>query len=370
MAAPAWFSAAGLSSLRSAFTNPAALRRVGLGAAAGLAAFYYLKRTVIDPYRARKAEAARLKEEQIANDAVLKTLKGELNARGKQKVRVDAVFAARLRRLLAIVLPGIRSKEFALLALHTCFLVSRTLLSIYVSRLDGTIVQAIVDRNGTQFAWELLQWIGVALPATYINSMIRYLESKVAIQFRTRLVRHVYSLYMSDDCYYKVGNLDGRLTNPDQVLTQDVSNFCSHLSHLWSHLSKPALDVVLMSYQLFVAMPAKSGHARTRTPLILGTVVVFGTGMLLQWATPPFGKLVAEEARADGALRACHSRLITHAEEIAFFGGHKIEESVLNKAYTALVKHMNNTFRIRIGSYAQSARTLPSCSDDDVCGWL
>ncbi len=44
-----------------------------------------------------------------------------------------------------------------------------------------------------------------------------------------------------------------------------------------------------------------------------------------------------------------HSRLITHAEEIAFFGGHKIEQNVLQRAYTALMRQMNYMFRVRIG---------------------
>jgi ATP-binding cassette subfamily D (ALD) long-chain fatty acid import protein len=71
---------------------------------------------------------------------VLKTLLSSPDLAGgkkRPKVRVDKVFVERLRRLLAIVIPGVRSKECALLALHTLFLVSRTMVSIYVSRLDG-----------------------------------------------------------------------------------------------------------------------------------------------------------------------------------------------------------------------------------------
>lgn len=42
--------------------------------------------------------------------------------------------------------------------------------------------------------------------------------------------------------------------------------------------------------------------------------------------TPPFGKLAAEQGAREGNLRFVHARLITHAEEIAFYGGHEIEK--------------------------------------------
>jgi hypothetical protein len=50
--------------------------------------------------------------------------------------------------------------------------------------------------------------IWLALPATFVNSMIKYFESKLALAFRTRLSEYAYSLYMKDEVYYKVVNLD------------------------------------------------------------------------------------------------------------------------------------------------------------------
>lgn len=50
------------------------------------------------------------------------------------------------------------------------------------------------------------------------------------------------------------------------------------------------------------------------------------TARLLKLMTPPFGKLAAEQGAREGNLRFVHARLITHAEEIAFYGGHEIEK--------------------------------------------
>lgn len=68
--------------------------------------------------------------------------KGGARGKGKgsksKKASVsDPLFQQRLKKLLRIVIPGIRSREAAMLALHSCFLLGRTALSLYVADLDG-----------------------------------------------------------------------------------------------------------------------------------------------------------------------------------------------------------------------------------------
>ena len=38
--------------------------------------------------------------------------------------------------------------------------------------------------------------------------------------------------------YYKMSNLDNRIANADQLLTQDVDKLCSSVGELYSNLSK------------------------------------------------------------------------------------------------------------------------------------
>lgn len=91
--------------------------------------------------------------------------------RGK-KVEVNREFFRNLIRLLKIVVPGWRSKEFRLLVGHSVFLVLRTLLSLYVAELDGRLVSSLVRGKGRDFLLGLVWWMIVAIPATFTNSMV------------------------------------------------------------------------------------------------------------------------------------------------------------------------------------------------------
>lgn len=257
-------------------------------------------------------------------DSAVSAVQDFMLKKKKRNPAVNRVFLKRLIKLLKISIPSVFSKEFGLLALHTLSLVARTFLSIYIAYLDGRLVKSIVDRKPLIFLRHCLVWVMIALPATFVNSLIRFLESKLALAIRTRLVEYAYSLYFKNQTYYRVSNLDGRLANPDHSLTDDVQAFSAAVTHIYSHVSKPLLDVVLISGAL--ARLARRKGERSPYPPIMGFSMIFFTGWILRVLSPAFGKLVAEEARRNGYLRYVHSRLIANAEEVAFYGGHRVSD--------------------------------------------
>lgn len=258
-----------------------------------------------------------------------------------QKVGVNKEFRRQLASIAHILFPNWHTKEVLLLVLHTIFLVLRTYLSVVVARLDGRIVRDLVNGHGKRFLTGLGYWFAIAIPATYTNSMIRYLQSKLSIGFRTRLTKYIHDLYLDKEkTFYKAINLDSRIQGADQFITTDVAKFCETLSSLYSNLAKPILDTVIFNYQL------------TKSIGLVGmvglTINYFVTAKLLRAVTPSFGKLAAIEAKLEGDFRAAHTRLITNAEEIAFYNGAGLEHSILNKTYMKLIKHINSIYKIRI----------------------
>nr|ULR57055.1 ATP-binding cassette transporter CL7664C1 [Spodoptera frugiperda] len=255
-------------------------------------------------------------------------------------------FIRQLISLARIMVPGVRSHEVALLSAHTLCLFTRTFLSIYVASLEGSIVKHIVQKDMRRFAMLLLQWFGIAVPATFINSMIRYLESRLALAFRTRLVNHAYELYFKNQTYYRVANLDARIENADHRLTEDVSVFTQSVAHLYSSLTKPCFDLLLIVLTLATYSNKMKGNIFIGPSI--ATLVICMTGQLLRLLSPKFGALAGEEARMKANLRHVHARLIAHAEEVAFYGGHKVELGQLQAAYKELVAQMTSVFNKKL----------------------
>ena len=178
--------------------------------------------------------------------------------------------------------------------------------------------------------------------ASYTNAAIKFLQSKVAIAFRTRLTRYIHDLYLNDNLnYYKLLNLDGGIgQGADQFITNDLTLFTASAASLYSSIGKPLVDLFVFNYQLF----------RSLGPLALTGLLAnyFITATALRRLSPPFGKLKAVEGRKEGDFRTLHSRLIANAEEIAFYGGADMEKVFLDKGFKDLKIWMEGIYRLKI----------------------
>ena len=89
-----------------------------------------------------------------------------------------------------------------------------------------------------------------ALPSSTVNSAIDFLQKKLALAFRLRLTTHFNDSYLKNMHYYKICNLDNRIANPDQRLTNDTEKWAGSLSSLYLNTVKPMLDLVLFTRKL------------------------------------------------------------------------------------------------------------------------
>lgn len=258
------------------------------------------------------------------------------------KAGLNLAFLHQFLSLLNIMIPRWTSKETGLLLSHGMFLMLRTYLSLVVARLDGEIVRDLVAGNGKSFIWGIVKWCGIGSFASYTNAMIKFLQSKVSIAFRTRLTRYIHDLYLNYNLnYYRLINIDGGVgQGVDQFITQDLTHFCASAANLYSSIGKPFVDLLVFNYQLYCSL-GPLGLTGLMSNYIL-------TATLLRRLSPPFGKLKAVEGRKEGDFRFLHARLIANAEEVAFYGGASMESYFLYKEFKSLKKWMEGIYALKI----------------------
>ncbi|XP_060778095.1 ATP-binding cassette sub-family D member 3a isoform X2 [Neoarius graeffei] len=261
----------------------------------------------------------------------------------KDRAAVDRVFFARVTRILQIMIPRIFCKESWYLILIAVMLVARTYCDVWMIQ-NGTMIEsAIIGRATKDFKKYLFNFMRVMPVIALVNNFLKLGLNELKLCFRERLTKHLYEEYLKGYTYYKMGNLDNRIANADQLLTQDVEKFCNSVVDLYSNLSKPLLDIGLYIFKLTTAIGAQ-GPASMMAYLLI-------SGLFLTRLRRPIGKMTVTEQKYEGEYRYVNSRLITNSEEIAFYNGNLREKQTIHSTFKKLVDHLHNFifFRFSMG---------------------
>ena len=210
-------------------------------------------------------------------------------------------------------------------------LILRTFLSVYIARINGGLVKGIINRDLRSFVTKIFVLLGIALPASFLNSYLEYLRKSIAYHIRENITYHFLDRYLKPLRPYQVSSLDNRVSNPDQRLTSDIECFANSFSSLFSNTAKPFMDVLLFGYELSKQLGYKS------------LVLTFGwyglSAVLLKLISPPIGLLTAIGQELEGEYRDQHGRIVQFGQAIAFLERHKIEPRNLHESFERLHAH-------------------------------
>lgn len=325
--------------LRWTSSRAAAVRRVAIGLALGGVGSAVLHRL------SRAMYLSRLRQRALAASALpLGLEKAEVTSEDQSssssssiaRVAVDGRFGQRLAAILRICMPSLFCKETGLVLLQGMLLLSRTVLSDSIARLEGVCGEKVTSQDWTGFRAVIAKFATVSVPASIVNAALKALQIYIQLAFRKRLTSYLHKLYMENRAYYSAAVLGG-ISHADQRLTDDVEKFCEAVAELYSRTFKPLLDVSLFTYSL-------SKIIGLRGQLFLhGYFVVIG--ILLKAVSPPLALMTAQYGTLNGSFRSAHSRIAANAEEIAFNDppAGRTEMQALNSKLERMVEHSQLT---------------------------
>src|SRR3990167_297181 len=266
--------------------------------------------------------------------------KSETPASGTaKKAVVDIKFVQKLIRLLKIVIPSPFCPEVGYILLVALMMLVRTYCDLWMIHNTTLIERIIISRKGEKFYSQLFWFFICMIPIAFVNNLLKLGLWALALSFRTRLTTYLYKHYLKGFTYYKISNLDNRIANADQLLTQDVEKFSQSVADLYSNLSKPILDIIIYARKL-------TGAIGLQGPSSMLGYLAF-SGVFLTWLRSPTGRYTILEQRLEGNFRFVNSRLITNSEEIAFYQGNKKEKAVIDSSFEKLVALLRKAMKFR-----------------------
>uniref|UniRef100_A0A8C5NFK8 ABC transporter domain-containing protein n=1 Tax=Gouania willdenowi TaxID=441366 RepID=A0A8C5NFK8_GOUWI len=222
----------------------------------------------------------------------------------KDRAAVDMVFFNRILRILRIMVPRFFCLETGYLLLIATMLVARTYCDVWMIQ-NGTMIEsAIIGRSTKDFKISLLNFIKFMPLIALVNNFLKLGLNELKLRFRERLTKNLYDQYLQGYTYYKMGNLDNRIANADQLLTQDVEKFCNSVVDLYSNLSKVGFGVIYVFFFFFF-------WTKCQGPAIMMAYLLI-SGLFLTRLRRPIGRMTVTEQRYEGEYRYVNSRLITN----------------------------------------------------------
>ncbi|KAF1864344.1 hypothetical protein Lal_00022000 [Lupinus albus] len=264
-------------------------------------------------------------DKEVAKDEVVKDAADSKNKQKKGGLKS-------LQVLVAVLLSEMGQLGARDLLSLVGIVVLRTALSNRLAKVQGFLFRAAFLRRVPLFFRLISENIILCFLLSTIHSTSKYITGTLSLHFRKILTKLVHSHYFENMVYYKMSHVDGRITNPEQRIASDVPRFCSELSEIVQDDLTAVADAVLYTWRL-------CSYASPKYVFWILAYVV-GAGTVIRNFSPSFGKLMSREQQLEGEYRQLHSRLRTHSESIAYYGGERREESHIQQKFKTLVRHM------------------------------
>ncbi|XP_047321673.1 ABC transporter D family member 1 [Impatiens glandulifera] len=266
------------------------------------------------------------------NDEQVEKVNGDENIVKKSRQKKKKSGLQSLQVLAAILLSRMGQMGARDILALVGVVMLRTALSNRLAKVQGFLFRAAFLRRVPTFFRLIFENLLLCFLHSTLHSTSKYITGTLSLRFRKILTKLIHTHYFQNMTYYKISHVDGRITNPEQRIASDVPKFCSELSELVQDDLIAVTDGLLYTWRLCSYASPKY--------VVWILAYVLGAGTLIRNFSPAFGKLMSKEQQLEGEYRQLHSRLRTHAESIAFYGGEHREEYHIQQKFMNLFQHM------------------------------
>ena len=245
-------------------------------------------------------------------------------------------FFSKLSMLLKIVMPGTRRKTVLLLA----FIMIRVYMMQMSALLTGKLMRAALDGDRRVFFKYAALSGAQDLATAFFESTLGYLQNRMSVDWHDNLAKHAQDLYMSRNNFYKTKYVDGRITDVDARLSQEIFDLSEHLSAVLTKSIQPLASAAFVGYRLksiLTELYSANGNGNGSEVMKGLYFYIVAVSAIVKYCMPDHETLVQLEKTLEARFKFIHNRLRSHSESIAFFGGGKREKAIADASLTSLV---------------------------------
>ncbi|AQK95654.1 ABC transporter D family member 1 [Zea mays] len=211
--------------------------------------------------------------------------------------------------------------------------VLRTAVGHRLARVQGFLFKAAFLRRIPTFTRLIIENLTLCFLQSTLYQTSKYLTGSLSLRFKKILTDIAHADYFENMVYYKISHVDHRISNPEQRIASDIPKFSSELGELVQDDLAAVAEGLIYTWRL-------CSYASPKYVFWIMAYVLVAGGVIKNFS-PAFGKLKSTEQQLEGDYRQLHSRLRTHAESVAFYGGENREASHIMQRFEALVEHLN-----------------------------
>jgi ABC-type uncharacterized transport system fused permease/ATPase subunit len=283
---------------------------------------------------ARSSQSQRRRRSEAGEASALATNGDGLSQSGRLAVtRQKKSGLKSLHFLTAILLKKIGPNGTRYLLGLILTAVLRTAVGHRLAKVQGFLFKAAFLRRVPTFTRLIIENLILCFLQSTLYQTSKYLTGSLSLRFKKILTDIAHADYFENMVYYKMSHVDHRISNPEQRIASDIPKFSSELSELVQDDLAAVAEGLIYTWRL-------CSYASPKYVFWIMAYVLVAGGAIRKFS-PAFGKLKSTEQQLEGDYRQLHSRLRTHAESVAFYGGENREASHIMQRFEALVGHLN-----------------------------
>ena len=230
----------------------------------------------------------------------------------------------------------VRGRAAALAATLLGLLLAISGLNVVNSYVGRDFMTAIEHRDRAGFLREALLYVGVFGASTAAAVLFHFAEERLGLLWRAWLTRQIVGSYLADRSYWRL-MVDGRITNPDQRIAEDVRTFVAM-----------TLSLSLMILNGTVTVLAFSGvlWSISRTLFLVGVAYAIAGSAVTILVGRPLVRLNYRQSDREADFRAGLIQVRENAESIALLQREPELQTRLSERFDALVANMRRIIAV------------------------